>query len=155
MIRRPPRSTRTDTLFPYTTLFKRRAVLGGHADGVDDVLQADRQAVQRADRAAPGTVLVELARLLHDMVAVEIGPGADLRLAPADLLQAGAGQLDGAQRATGQPVSLFDRAKLQDGIHRRGLSPTSGPATSGRTAARCRTQPWPRCTATGRERDPV
>src|SRR3546814_14017751 len=31
MIRRPPRSTRTDTLFPYTTLF--RSVAGG-ADGV-------------------------------------------------------------------------------------------------------------------------
>src|SRR3546814_2802280 len=27
MIRRPPRSTRTDTLFPYTTLF--RSLLGG------------------------------------------------------------------------------------------------------------------------------
>src|SRR3546814_14399616 len=34
MIRRPPRSTRTDTLFPYTTLFRSRfaadAVLGGN-----------------------------------------------------------------------------------------------------------------------------
>src|SRR3546814_4459469 len=28
MIRRPPRSTRTDTLFPYTTLFRSRQVLG-------------------------------------------------------------------------------------------------------------------------------
>src|SRR3546814_6415263 len=27
MIRRPPRSTRTDTLFPYTTLFRSRLVL--------------------------------------------------------------------------------------------------------------------------------
>src|SRR3546814_19858015 len=27
MIRRPPRSTRTDTLFPYTTLFRSRAPL--------------------------------------------------------------------------------------------------------------------------------
>src|SRR3546814_13238566 len=27
MIRRPPRSTRTDTLFPYTTLFRSRPVL--------------------------------------------------------------------------------------------------------------------------------
>src|SRR3546814_7630734 len=27
MIRRPPRSTRTDTLFPYTTLFRSRAFL--------------------------------------------------------------------------------------------------------------------------------
>src|SRR3546814_14953176 len=28
MIRRPPRSTRTDTLFPYTTLFRSRRSLG-------------------------------------------------------------------------------------------------------------------------------
>src|SRR3546814_6997987 len=28
MIRRPPRSTRTDTLFPYTTLFRSRRDLG-------------------------------------------------------------------------------------------------------------------------------
>src|SRR3546814_18143088 len=28
MIRRPPRSTRTDTLFPYTTLFRSRVVAG-------------------------------------------------------------------------------------------------------------------------------
>src|SRR3546814_17719944 len=40
MIRRPPRSTRTDTLFPYTTLFRsgwcQRAVIdGGAASGAD------------------------------------------------------------------------------------------------------------------------
>src|SRR3546814_15529074 len=29
MIRRPPRSTRTDTLFPYTTLFRSLAGAGG------------------------------------------------------------------------------------------------------------------------------
>src|SRR3546814_9777157 len=29
MIRRPPRSTRTDTLFPYTTLFRSRRVVRG------------------------------------------------------------------------------------------------------------------------------
>src|SRR3546814_1397474 len=34
MIRRPPRSTRTDTLFPYTTLFRSHdAVADGHAGG--------------------------------------------------------------------------------------------------------------------------
>src|SRR3546814_19551646 len=35
MIRRPPRSTRTDTLFPYTTLFRsviRQAAARGHAN---------------------------------------------------------------------------------------------------------------------------
>src|SRR3546814_12853153 len=30
MIRRPPRSTRTDTLFPYTTLFRSGVNLGWH-----------------------------------------------------------------------------------------------------------------------------
>src|SRR3546814_5157091 len=33
MIRRPPRSTRTDTLFPYTTLFRSRRRPGRHATG--------------------------------------------------------------------------------------------------------------------------
>src|SRR3546814_18245689 len=36
MIRRPPRSTRTDTLFPYTTLFRSQLSgrRGGHSSGV-------------------------------------------------------------------------------------------------------------------------
>src|SRR3546814_11849740 len=41
MIRRPPRSTRTDTLFPYTTLF-RSGDVGGYVSRVADVSQADR-----------------------------------------------------------------------------------------------------------------
>src|SRR3546814_10603911 len=40
-IRRPPRSTRTDTLFPYTTLFRGDAMMAGNPtiiDPRDDVL---------------------------------------------------------------------------------------------------------------------
>src|SRR3546814_7354163 len=33
MIRRPPRSTRTDTLFPYTTLFRSHRILGHRGTG--------------------------------------------------------------------------------------------------------------------------
>src|SRR3546814_13510579 len=33
MIRRPPRSTRTDTLFPYTTLFRSRGSVDGACGG--------------------------------------------------------------------------------------------------------------------------
>src|SRR3546814_13788906 len=33
MIRRPPRSTRTDTFFPYTTLFRSRHLTAGRAPG--------------------------------------------------------------------------------------------------------------------------
>src|SRR3546814_7418781 len=32
MIRRPPRSTRTDTLVPYTTLFRSTLIVNGHND---------------------------------------------------------------------------------------------------------------------------
>src|SRR3546814_1043906 len=34
MIRRPPRSTRTDTLFPYTTLFRSEEILQEEVGGV-------------------------------------------------------------------------------------------------------------------------
>src|SRR3546814_1258962 len=40
-IRRPPRSTRTDTLFPYTTLF--RSALGPSFEGSGDYRQAARR----------------------------------------------------------------------------------------------------------------
>src|SRR3546814_14962406 len=35
MLRRPPRSTRTDTLFPYTTLFRSHLRRGGRREAVD------------------------------------------------------------------------------------------------------------------------
>src|SRR3546814_20395719 len=35
MIRRPPRSTRTDTLFPYTTLFRSESVHAGSTAAID------------------------------------------------------------------------------------------------------------------------
>src|SRR3546814_14107521 len=62
MIRRPPRSTRTDTLFPYTTLF--RSVLGaelGHQalDVRERIERAvDRQALHARDRIEIGHQLV-------------------------------------------------------------------------------------------------
>src|SRR3546814_20023241 len=43
MIRRPPRSTRTDTLFPYTTLFR-----SGHISGAIAILAAGIHQIERA-----------------------------------------------------------------------------------------------------------
>src|SRR3546814_17302102 len=56
MIRRPPRSTRTDTLFPYTTLF--RSILDeplGHPAVPDGPLDQRRQVAQseKRDRLLP------------------------------------------------------------------------------------------------------
>src|SRR3546814_20370280 len=42
MIRRPPRSTRTDTLFPYTTLFRSQTWLGVGVPGTVMGLEAAR-----------------------------------------------------------------------------------------------------------------
>src|SRR3546814_14950056 len=53
MIRRPPRSTRTDTLFPYTTLFRsaqrRFAVLGRHEQFVIPEIIAKLAAERNAE----------------------------------------------------------------------------------------------------------
>src|SRR3546814_8213159 len=61
MIRRPPRSTRTDTLFPYTTLFRsHRRNLGrhhhghGHGGTVGGVRVRHRGMDQRRPRCALG-----------------------------------------------------------------------------------------------------
>src|SRR3546814_8442428 len=65
MIRRPPRSTRTDTLFPYTTLFRSRLVEQGRGHRpeamrrhlVGSVTQPPQRPVDRvfAHRAGPRT----------------------------------------------------------------------------------------------------
>src|SRR3546814_18042926 len=48
MIRRPPRSTRTDTLFPYTTLFRsgRAAQAGDMTDGLQPAGEIPSEAAQ-------------------------------------------------------------------------------------------------------------
>src|SRR3546814_11540276 len=49
MIRRPPRSTRTDTLFPYTTLFRSRDLVRGEIEREverrDEAARPDRHAL--------------------------------------------------------------------------------------------------------------
>src|SRR3546814_11370068 len=54
MIRRPPRSTRTDTLFPYTTLFRSKRRHGKKAPDRDD-----------AERATPAERLADPRRERH------------------------------------------------------------------------------------------
>src|SRR3546814_12001407 len=55
MIRRPPRSTRTDTLFPYTTLFRSSAGQHGrHADIFSRALDGSTGRRCGAERPDPG-----------------------------------------------------------------------------------------------------
>src|SRR3546814_10470187 len=46
MIRRPPRSTRTDTLFPYTTLFRSLAEHEAHVESLEQKHQHAREALE-------------------------------------------------------------------------------------------------------------
>src|SRR3546814_20155854 len=80
MIRRPPRSTRTDTLFPYTTLF-RSDVLGQVGDPVQVAAALLRQALAGVvdHHAAHG----------RGGIGEEVRAIVELGLAPADQLQVG------------------------------------------------------------------
>src|SRR3546814_10900987 len=95
MIRRPPRSTRTDTLFPYTTLFRSpaRSLQGWAQPGAFPAVHraggrpAGRAVAERADRlpAGPAGRMPEL--LLAQRPGVD--RGAVRRLLPSARLPAG------------------------------------------------------------------
>src|SRR3546814_4488291 len=94
MIRRPPRSTRTDTLFPYTTLFRSIVAAGDglgvrldavHRHRLQGILVLIEEGV--AEDAVRGRIGVQP---LHDEVVVLAGldEGAVLAHAAADLFHA-------------------------------------------------------------------
>src|SRR3546814_13356836 len=79
MIRRPPGSTRTDTLFPYTTLF--RSVVVGLRAGFLHLVFSEIELGAVLSRLAHGLGLVIIA---GDVVVFRVAPvfrvGPDLRL---------------------------------------------------------------------------
>src|SRR3546814_15427580 len=82
MIRRPPRSTRTDTLFPYTTLFR----------SLD--IGADPELDEQADRLAQG----------GDFLAPELRAEPDSRVERLQRCQIRLGDRAGAVGRAVQPV---------------------------------------------------
>src|SRR3546814_19286007 len=84
MIRRPPRSTRTDTLFPYTTLFRSQGVYRGHGRPVVHIAGIRRGAAGRGGGTADAG-----AALLSHLRFQESQPGHRPRGA-ADRARAGA-----------------------------------------------------------------
>src|SRR3546814_21084906 len=75
MIRRPPRSTRTDTLFPYTTLFRSAAVLVVRQGEVED--GAPRNVVRHPESPA---VRLDDRLTKHEAHAHPVGFGREERL---------------------------------------------------------------------------
>src|SRR3546814_10449443 len=75
MIRRPPISTRTDTLFPYTTLFRS---VGGARHATDDPLE------HAAVVAEPGPEELAVVALAEPVDPVELGELGALALADVE-----------------------------------------------------------------------
>src|SRR3546814_14664063 len=100
MIRRPPRSTRTDTLFPYTTLFRS----SHEAGGVERHLAAPgRRLGVHGRRVLLGAQDEGLAVELRQLgLAVDAGGGFQDRAGP--LVPGIAGPVPQARREAGQPA---------------------------------------------------
>src|SRR3546814_4987382 len=98
MIRRPPRSTRTDTLFPYTTLFRSSNVAAAHTT------QADRRSKGQARRASHWSYEAErpLSRRQGESLLVE--PGTPLRGV----------QIDAGHGAAPYPCAIAAKARSEE-----------------------------------------
>src|SRR3546814_1246012 len=70
MIRRPPRSTRTDTLFPYTTLFRSKA----ESEDVRILTGVKVTGMQRDSSGAVKAVETDRGTIACDQVIVGVGP---------------------------------------------------------------------------------
>src|SRR3546814_16058681 len=72
MIRRPPRSTRTDTLFPYTTLFRSPAGGGGVVPpkAASTAALASTMPAPQPPEHAPGSGRAVLLRMLSTCAGV-------------------------------------------------------------------------------------
>src|SRR3546814_5618468 len=70
MIRRPPRSTRTDTLFPYTTLFRSRDRAVVRQQAVEFALDVARLGIDRGGEPEDRKSTRELQSLMRTSYAV-------------------------------------------------------------------------------------
>src|SRR3546814_5378881 len=78
MIRRPPRSTRTDTLFPYTTLFRSLRARPGHRKRAGAIARrrARRQPARVVDRGHPPADVLAAPGSRQRAAARELAAGA-------------------------------------------------------------------------------
>src|SRR3546814_13487253 len=115
MIRRPPRSTRSDTLFPYTTLFRSRHIVDAEADPAGGAGQHARRTAARGrgerhalSQAAFGRAVMDWA---HAMPLAGLIGGLMIGLAAAVMLL-GLGRIAGG---SGLAARAADRQSVGAG----------------------------------------
>ena len=121
------------------------AVLGRHVGGVEDVLDADRNAVQRPHRLAVGAGFVERARLAAGVLRIEKGPGLDVAVDLLDAGEAGFRYLLGGNGAVtqrgdrgGERRRFFGHSvspRISGASQAARIRPGGGSATAGNRAA--------------------
>src|SRR3546814_15082456 len=93
MIRRPPRSTRTDTLFPYTTLFRSQAAAAragaplGHdfcTISLSDLLTPLDTILQRVKAAAQGDFVIAFYNPVSQRRRTQLAMAKDILLQHRD-----------------------------------------------------------------------
>src|SRR3546814_14439881 len=115
MLRRPPRSTRTDTRFPYTTLFRsigelhdEDAVAWNRPDRLD--VDSSRQGVEGIENEPDAGMFGAAHDLPGIAVVVDVSPlgkrlvadaHAAPRRAPAQLGRVGGGAVDAGRKSVG------------------------------------------------------
>src|SRR3546814_1581333 len=97
MIRRPPSSTRTDTLFPYTTLFRSKLKPGAIVVGTVVEVRGD-VVVINAGLKSEGIVPIEQFR--NDDGEIDVGVGDQVKVA-----------LDSLENGFGETVLSREKAK--------------------------------------------
>src|SRR3546814_13199970 len=122
MLRRPPRSTRTDTLFPYPTLFRSKAfdqtenLATFAAHGVECAFGDEVAAVGPAPTMFAAAMPVrarKIERLLR-RAAARIAVGEQLRIRPSDhFALAPAGQTARATIPAGDAAVAVDQANAE------------------------------------------
>src|SRR3546814_16342327 len=106
MIRRPPRSTRTDTLFPYTTLFRSPGLLALTRQNLPQL-----RLEKSENLCARGAYRLRAATASSNVVLLASGSEVELALSIADALE---GQGIGADAVSMPCWSLFDAEYATD-----------------------------------------
>src|SRR3546814_7630062 len=111
MIRRPPRSTRTDTLFPYTTLFRSEAERGRDVEAIVAIMVelAVGIAIERGQAIAPMVAGIDRAADVERALLALMRPPLQDDLAERIGRRALAAHVD---EATGRSPAIEHRRRL-------------------------------------------
>src|SRR3546814_11836718 len=126
MIRRPPRSTRTDTLFPYTTLFRSPAQSRGRNPCPRRRQHPDKVTAQgttwghprrrNMDMQSENRFFDDFAKMVNGIAGTVAGAGREAEAAMRDRAKEFVGRMDFVSREEFEEVKQIGRASCREGV---------------------------------------